>query len=71
MTPSPDVVLERLRRASALSNLCADRRLDAKLDSLPRAVMARLREASALLDACRALEKLGADHSTKANRPTE
>ncbi|MBX3231576.1 MAG: hypothetical protein KIT84_23890 [Labilithrix sp.] len=52
MIPSPEEVEARLRRASALSDLRADRRLDAKIDLSPDAIEARLREASSLLTTC-------------------
>ncbi|HET8933571.1 MAG TPA: hypothetical protein VFN67_09035 [Polyangiales bacterium] len=52
---SKSAITERLRIASALSDLHPDRRLDAKLDMSPRAITQRLREASDLLDLCRRL----------------
>lgn len=52
---SKAAITERLRAASALSDLHPERRLDAKLDMSPSAITKRLREASDLLDLCRKL----------------
>lgn len=52
---SPDAITERLRAASAVSDLAADKRLDAKIDLSPGAVTRRLREASDLLRLCETL----------------
>lgn len=49
---------ERLRAASAASDLAPARRLDAKLDLSPAGITRRLREASDLLRACRQLASL-------------
>lgn len=57
---SQGAITERLRIASALSDLTAERRLDAKLDMSPSGITKRLREASDLLDLCR---KLAQSHS--------
>jgi hypothetical protein len=46
---SPPAVTARLRRASELSDLHPDRRLDGKLDMTPAAVTTRLKEVAALL----------------------
>src|SRR5262249_47855527 len=48
-------ITARLREASALSDLSAERRLDAKLGMSAEAITARLREASALLELCEPL----------------
>ena len=53
-------VTERLRRASELSDLASERRLDAKLDMSPSGIASRLREASELLELCRTLQQAGA-----------
>ena len=52
---SPDAVLARLRRVSDLSDLHAERRLDAKLDMSPEGIVRRLTEVSELLSLCTAL----------------
>jgi hypothetical protein len=57
--PIADEVERRLRHASCLSDLSAERRLDAKIDLSGEGVRLRLQEASDLLDACRALARLG------------
>jgi hypothetical protein len=49
---SPEAITERLRVASALSDLSPARRLDGKLDMSPAGIMKRLREASELLELC-------------------
>lgn len=51
-------VEQRLRAASALGDLTASRRLDAKVDRSPDAVRRRLMEAASLLDACAQLAAL-------------
>ena len=48
-------ITERLRLASAMSNLLPSQRLDSKLDMSAKAVTARLREVSDLLSLCQAL----------------
>jgi hypothetical protein len=48
-------ITERLRRASALSDLTPERRLDGKIDMSKSAVTARLRECADLLELCRRL----------------
>lgn len=58
---SPSAITERLRRASKLTDLSAERRLEAKLDMSPSGITARLREASELLALCRKLETAGGD----------
>jgi len=52
---SPSAVTARLRRASELSDLDPDRRLDAKINYSPEAVTARIREALELGRLCAAL----------------
>ncbi len=52
---SSDAIVARLRCASDLSDLQADRRLDAKLDMSPEGIERRLREVSELLALCTAL----------------
>lgn len=52
---SPRAIAERLRLASALSDLHPDRRLEAKLDMSPAGIGGRLREASDLFELCRRL----------------
>lgn len=52
-------IAARLREASAASDLSADKRLDAKLDTSAAAIESRLREASDLLAACRQLAAFG------------
>jgi hypothetical protein len=52
---APEVVLARLRCASDLADLRAERRLGAKLDMSPAGIERRLREVSELLVPCRAL----------------
>jgi len=52
---APEAVLARLRCASDLSDLRADRRLDAKLDMSPEGIERRLMEVSELLALCTAL----------------
>jgi hypothetical protein len=59
---SPDQVTARLKRASALSDLDASKRLDAKLGMSPEGVTKRLREASDLLRLC---QRLGALSSSR------
>jgi hypothetical protein len=54
---SKAAITERLRRASAVSDLSPERRLEGKIDMSPKAITARLREAAALLDLCSALAK--------------
>lgn len=51
----PGSVAARLREASALSDLSASRRLDAKIDLSAAAITARLREAAALMQLCERL----------------
>lgn len=62
MKPSmdPEAIEARLREASRISDLSADKRLDAKIDLSSQGIRARLLEASELLDACRALAALSA-----------
>jgi hypothetical protein len=50
---------ERLRHASAISDLKPERRLEGKLDMSSAGVTARLKEAAALLDLCRDLARAG------------
>lgn len=61
MSSGPDMsqaaITERLRIASALSDLHPERRLDAKIDMSPSAITKRLREASDLLELCRRLAR--------------
>ena len=57
--PSASVVELRLRRASDLSDLTAETRLDAKIDLSADGVRLRLKEASDLLETCRQLARLG------------
>jgi hypothetical protein len=52
---SKAAITERIRRASAVSDLSPERRLEGKIDMTPKAITARLREAAALLDLCGAL----------------
>jgi hypothetical protein len=52
---SPGAVLARLRRASDLTDLRAEGRLDAKLDMSKEGIASRLREVSELLALCTAL----------------
>jgi hypothetical protein len=54
---SAAVITARLRQASELSDLNAERRLDAKLGMSAAAITARLREASALLELCERLAR--------------
>ena len=54
---SPEAILGRLKQASDLSDLRAERRLDAKLDMSAEGIERRLREVSELLALC---ESLGA-----------
>jgi len=49
---SSDAIMQRLHRASELSDLDPARRLDSKLDMSPAGIMGRLREASELLELC-------------------
>ena len=51
----PQDIEARLREASRVSDLSAERRLDAKIDLSPEGIRARLLEVSDLLDACHAL----------------
>ena len=51
----PEAIEARLREASRISDLSAERRLDAKIDLSPEGIRARLIEVSELLDACQAL----------------
>lgn len=51
----PEAIQVRLRAASVMSDLTAERRLDSKIDLSPEGIRARLQEASDLLDACNAL----------------
>jgi hypothetical protein len=57
MKPSmaPEEIAARLAAASDMSDLGADRRLEAKIDLSTEGVTARLREASDLLELCRKL----------------
>lgn len=52
---SAGAIRERLQRASDLSDLAPDTRLDAKIDMSAAGITRRLRESSDLLDLCRAL----------------
>jgi hypothetical protein len=52
-------VTQRLQRASEMSDLSWERRLDAKLDMSAPGITARLREAAQLLELCRRLERAG------------
>lgn len=49
---SPAGIVDRLRRASAMSDLDPETRLYGKLDMSPRGITRRLREASDLLETC-------------------
>lgn len=51
----PGAIEARLREASGMSDLTADKRLDSKIDLSPDGIRARLIEASDLLEACHAL----------------
>jgi hypothetical protein len=55
----PEAIEGRLRAASDLSDLSAEKRLDAKIDLSPEGIRSRLLEASSLLEACEALRLLG------------
>ena len=55
---SPAAVAQRLRVASAMSELDPEARLDAKIDMSPAGVAARLREAAELLETCQRLRAL-------------
>jgi len=54
---SSAAITERLRRASAASDLGPKLRLEGKIDMSPKAITARLREAAAMLDLCGALSE--------------
>ena len=54
---SAGAIVERLRKASGLSDLAPERRLEGKIDMAGPAITARLREASDLFDLCRTLAK--------------
>ena len=54
----PEAIEARLREASRISDLSAERRLDAKIDLSPEGIRKRLLEVSELLDACHALAAL-------------
>ena len=61
---APEAIEARLREASRVSDLSADKRLDSKIDLSPQGIQARLLEASSLLDACLALS------SSASSRPS-
>ena len=52
MSMDPEAIEARLRRASEMSDLSADRRLDAKIDLSSEGIRARLIEASELFEMC-------------------
>jgi len=56
--PSPSLVESRLREASRLSDLRADKRLDAKIDMSPVGIGRRLTEVAELLEACKTMAAL-------------
>jgi hypothetical protein len=60
---SPEAILSRLKHVSDVSDLRAERRLDAKIDMSPAGIERRLREVSALLALC---ESLGAARVERA-----
>lgn len=55
---TPFAITERLRRASALSDLTTERRLHGKIDMSPTGVTARLREVEMLRRTCTKLGRL-------------
>ena len=57
---APREIGDRLRLASAMTDLSPERRLEAKIDMSIRGVTSRLREASDLLRACQALRQFRA-----------
>ena len=57
---SPLAIVERLKRASELSDLDPDTRMYGKLDMSSAGITARLREASELYEACVVLGQIGA-----------
>ncbi len=57
---SPSAIEDRLKRASALSDLDPETRMYGKLDMSSAGITARLREASDLYEACLKLATIGA-----------
>ncbi len=56
---SREALHARLRYASEISDLRAERRLDSKLDMSPAGIERRLREVSELLQLCDSLRQYG------------